>query len=117
MDYIIERKIMKQIIIAIFSLSIFLPVCGQDALIFEQAQQLFEQKQYAQACKLYDRIDDKGFVVVANMALCYAQQGNAAQALLYAKRAAKQATIFEYPCMMQLLEIMYKQIDPQFEFT
>ena len=81
---------------------------------FLKANHLFEQGQYAQACKAYQGIESQGFSVLYNTALSYLHQGNQAQALLAIKRAEQQANFHQLTILYELLDWIELQNDPDY---
>ena len=80
--------------------------CAQDqqALLL-RGKELFFQEHYQDAFNVYQRIDDKGFVVLYNMALCCLRLHQKSQALLFCKRAEKQAQSYkEFTLVEKLLD-------------
>ncbi len=77
-----------------------------DRQTFVQANYLFEQEQYAQACDLYQSIDNKGFNILYNMSLAYLYQGDKAHAKLYGRRAEKQANFKQLTMLYELFHFI-----------
>jgi len=90
---------------------------SEDQKRFAQANFLFEQEEYEQACKLYQSIENKGFIVLYNMSLSYAHSGDNAQAILYAQRAEKLANFEQLTLLYEYYTALKKNIDPDYEFS
>ncbi len=84
---------------------------AQNQMVFARANQYCKGKDYQRACKAYDLIEHKGFVVLFNMALCYYYQQDFFHALLHAKRAEKQAGWYEFDQVQQLLDTIEEQVN------
>ena len=85
--------------------------CAQDpqALLL-RGKELFVQEHYQDAFNVYQRINDKSFVVLYNMALCCLRLNQKTQALLFCKRAEKQAQSYkELTLIEELLELDQEQ--------
>lgn len=114
MDRSVESKIMN--ILKLYCLSLVMVFASfghaaQDQMVFARANQYCKDKDYQRACKAYDLIEDKGFAVLFNMALCYYYQQDFFHALLHAKRAEKQAGWYEFDQVQQLLDTIEEQVD------
>ena len=81
---------------------------------FMQGNQLFASKNYVQACQAYQKIENKGFAVLYNIALTYLNQGKRAQAILYSKRAEKQANFTELTQLYDFLDYIHHQNNPDY---
>lgn len=105
----IERKDMnfKSFFLIIVICGITQIQCKQDQqTLFSRAQKLFTQEHYQDAFNVYQRIEHKEFVVLHNMALCCLRQSKKAEALLFLKRAEKQARSFkELTLIEELIEL------------
>lgn len=117
MDCKIERKIMNIKIFYILFLfhNILSAVPVNDRNIFDQANYLFEEEKYEQACQLYQSIENKGFIVLYNMSLSYVHAGDHAHALLYAKRAEKLANFTQLTLLYEYFMAMKKNVDPDYQ--
>ena len=87
----------------------------QDEEKFVQGNQLFMQGSYVQACDIYKSIENKGFVVLYNIAISYVYQGNLAQVIMYAKRAKKQANFQQLTKLYELFDAINRQANPDYE--
>ena len=109
-------------IISIFYFGFFLlqSICflpQQSDVLFETGNQFFEQERYTQACGTYQSIENKGFVVLYNIALSYLNRGNLSQATVYGKRAEKQASFCELAQIYELFDCIKRQIDSNYELS
>lgn len=84
---------------------------------FTRGNLFFTTGHYVQACDAYKNIENKGFAVLYNMGLSYLNQGNRAQAILYGKRAEKQANFKELTQLYELFDCMHRQIDSDYAPT
>lgn len=101
----------------IFLLLSQITFASEDNKTFAQANFLFEQKEYEQACKLYQSIEKKGCIVLYNISLSYAHSGDIAQAILYAKRAEKLANFEQLTLLYEYYTALLKNIDPDYELS
>ena len=77
----------------------------KQSILFEQGKNLFLQGHYQQAFDVYDKIQDKNFVVLYNMAIISLRLHKKSQVVLLAKRAEKQARTYkEFTLIEELLE-------------
>ena len=122
MDTIIEREIMKlHKVVGVFSFFLFFLL--QSTFIFSAQQDenfvrgnhFFTTGRYALACDAYQNIENKGFAVLYNLGLSYMHQGNRSQAILWNKRAEKQANFKELTQLYDLYDCMHRQIDSDYE--
>ncbi|MBV8660929.1 MAG: hypothetical protein JO129_02180 [Candidatus Dependentiae bacterium] len=86
----------------------------QDEEKFVHGNQLFMQQRYAQACDTYKTINNKGFIVLYNIAISYLNQGNLAQVVLYAKRAKQQANFQQLTQLYELFDCINRQAHPDY---
>lgn len=66
-----------------------------------QAQELFLQEHYQDAFNVYQRIEEKNFVVFYNMGLCCLRQNKKVEAFLFFKRAEKKAESYKELTLIQ----------------
>ncbi|MGE0206854.1 MAG: hypothetical protein AB7R69_03315 [Candidatus Babeliales bacterium] len=64
--------------------------------LFLQANLAYQQGDFDQALRLYEKINNKGLAVLHNMAHAFYQQGDFVNALLFYKRAQKTADVVLY---------------------
>ncbi len=106
---------MKKIIFYLFFLLQSAFICSVDnEHAFEHGNQLFLQGNYARACYAYKTIENKGFSVLYNLGLSYLHQNNRPQAVLYGKRAEKQASFRQLTQLYELFDCMNRQVDPNY---
>ena len=111
------KKVISFFYFGIFLLQSMHSLSQQSDDFFEKGNQLFEQEKYIQACSMYQAIESKGFVVLYNIALSYLNRGNLSQAIIYGKRAEKQASFRELTQLYELFDCINRQIDPDYELS
>ena len=74
--------------------------------LLSRGNELFLQEHYQDAFNVYQRITDKDFVVMYNMALCCLRQNKKSEAVLFSKRAEKQAKSYkEFSLIEEILKL------------
>ena len=100
-----------------FLLQSMLIFSAQDDESFVRGNHFFTTGRYALACDAYQKIENKEFAVLYNLELSYLNQGNRAQAILWSKRAEKQANFKELTQLYDFYDYMHRQIDPDYELA
>lgn len=77
---------------------------------FLQAHELYQQGQYQEALARYQEFTDKSSAVWYNMGNCAYQLGDYMHALLYFKRAEREATPHEYPHIVHNISMTHQQL-------
>jgi tetratricopeptide (TPR) repeat protein len=87
---------------------------AQDDGDFARGNHFFSTGRYTQACDAYQKIENKGFAVLYNLGLSYLNQGKLSHAILYSKRAEKQASFKELTQLYEFFDCMHRQVDPDY---
>lgn len=106
-----------KIIVWLFVCQSMCTILAQGEEDFVRGNTFFTTGHYVQACDAYKKIENKGFAVLYNMGLAYLNIGNRAQAIVYGKRAEKQANFKQLTQLYELFDCMHRQIDADYAPT
>lgn len=81
---------------------------------FVRANHAFATQDYVQACDAYKKIKSPAFIVNYNLAVSYVHQSQQAQAVLYARRAEKQANYWQLTKLYQFIDCLNRQVNPDY---